>query len=142
MASTTASCSVVEQEINDRFAGENSWYDTHNRGTYALQQTQAGVTVSATRVTGNGKYTDKLNWLLSDSNGGCKIEPCSESQVFSIADSSANYCNLKLPICGSDENCLIANADFSTAGESVTHSGGSGSGPVSACQVAFEGLTV
>jgi len=127
-ATATASCDVVKQEIKDRLAGKNGWYDQHNRGTYSEVAASGSATVSATRVTGNGKYTDKINWVLSGSGDSCSIQACSESQVFSIADSSANYCNMKLPICGSNEGCLVATSDFSTAGESVTKSTGASAG--------------
>lgn len=127
-ATASASCDVVKQEIKDRFAGKNGWYDQHNKGTYTEVAATGEATVSATRLTGDGKYTDKINWVLSGSGNTCSIQACSESQVFSIADNSANYCNMKLPICGSDEGCLVANADFSTAGESVTKSTGASSG--------------
>jgi len=127
-ATASASCDVVKQEIKDRLAGKNGWYDQHNRGTYTEVSPQSGVTVSATRLTGNGKYTDKMNWVLSGSGNTCNIQTCSESQVFSIADAGANYCNTKLLICGSDEGCNVANADFSTAGEQVTKSGGASAG--------------
>lgn len=133
-ATATASCDVVKQEIKDRLAGQNGWYDQHNRGTYTEVPASGSATVSATRLTGNGKYTDKINWVLSGSGDTCSIQACSESQVFSIADGSANYCNMKLPICGSDEGCLVANSDFSSAGESITKSGGASAG-ISNCLV-------
>jgi len=127
-ATATASCDVVKQELKDRLAGKNGWYDQHNRGTYTEVAASGAATVSATRLTGNGKYTDKINWVLSGSGDTCSIQACSESQVFSIADSSANYCNMKLPICGSDEGCLVANSDFSSKGETVTKSTGASTG--------------
>lgn len=136
-ATATASCDVVKQEIKDRLAGKNGWYDQHNRGTYSEAAASSGVTVAATRLTGNGKYTDKINWVLSGTGDSCNIQACSESQVFSIADSGANYCNMKLPMCGSDEGCKVASADFSSKGESVKTSSGASSG-ISNCLKAMD----
>jgi len=38
------------------------------------------------RVTGDKKYTDKINFAFADAGSGCSISGCSESQVTSIAD--------------------------------------------------------
>merc|ERR1711862_803755 len=113
-----ASCSDVEDEINARLAGENGWYDQHNRGTYTKQN--YGGAVSASRLTGDGKYTDKMVFSLSDDGNGCKIEACSESQVFSIGDAGTNYCNVKLLVCGSDQGCKVAKHDFTLGSEQTS----------------------
>merc|ERR1712113_431705 len=112
-----ATCDVVKQEIKDRLAGKNGWYDQHNRGTYTEQS--YGGDVSASRLTGDGKYTDKMVFSLTDNGGSCKIEACSESQVFSIGDAGTNYCNVKLLVCGSDQGCKVANNDFTLGDEST-----------------------
>lgn len=113
-----ASCSTVKAEIKARLAGENGWYDQHNRGTYTEQN--YGGDVSASRLTGNGKYKDKMVFSLTDDGGTCKIEACSESQVFSIGDAGTNYCELKLLICGSDQGCKVSNHDFALGSETTS----------------------
>merc|ERR1712127_152700 len=52
------------------------------------------------------------SFVLTSVDGSCKVEVCSESQVFSILDMSTNYCEQKLLYCGSDEGCNVANHDF------------------------------
>jgi C1A family cysteine protease len=111
MTSTaSASCDVVKSEMQARVAGTNGWYDQHNRGTYTLQN--YGGDISMSRLTGDGKYTDKMTFVLTSEGSGCKIEGCSEAQVFSIADFGTNYCEQKLMYCGSDEGCNVAQSDF------------------------------
>jgi len=111
MTSTaTASCHTVKAEMLSRVAGVSGWYDQHNRGTYTEQD--YGGDVSFSRRTGDDKYTDKMIFVLIDEGSNCKIEGCSESQVFSIADFSTNYCEQKLLFCGSDEGCNVAVSDF------------------------------
>ena len=111
MTSTANSdCDTVKAEMLARVNGENGWYDQHNRGTYTQQS--YGGDLSFSRLTGDGKYTDKMNFVFTDQGGKCKIEGCSEAQVFSIADFSTNYCEQKLLYCGSDEGCNVANSDF------------------------------
>merc|ERR1711991_1085091 len=83
-----------------------------------------GGDVSASRLTGDGKYTDKMVFSLTDADGSCKIEACSESQVFSIGDASTNYCNVKLLVCGSDQGCKVANSDFTLGSESTSKKAG------------------
>jgi len=112
-----ASCDVVKAEIQSRIAGENGWYDQHNRGTYTEQN--FGGDVSATRVTGDGKYTDKIIFTLTEESGSCLIESCSESQVTSVADFGTNYCEQRLLICGSAEGCNVAHSDFALSGEAT-----------------------
>merc|ERR1712130_905345 len=125
-ATAQASCDTVKQEITDRIDGVNGWYDAHNRGTYS--HGDLGGDVSASRLTGDGKYTDHMTFVLTPDGSGCKIEGCSESQSTSVADFGTNYCNLKLLYCGTDEGCKVANADFANSGESAKGSAGAGSG--------------
>jgi len=123
MTSTAAaSCSAVKAEMIARVNGVNGWYDQHNRGTYTQQN--YGGDVSFSRLTGDGKYTDKMIFVLTDQGSSCKIEGCSEAQVFSIADFSTNYCEQKLLYCGSDEGCNVASSDFThTEDEKQTMAG-------------------
>ena len=76
---TTAqtSCAVVKQELSDRVAGKYGWYDQHNRSTYTAQS--YGGDFSASRLTGNGQYTDKMIFDLTSEGSNCIIEACSES---------------------------------------------------------------
>merc|ERR1712166_429434 len=125
---TTAqtSCAVVKQEMADRVAGKNGWYDQHNRGTYTAQS--YGGDFSASRLTGNGKYTDKMIFDLKSDGSNCIIEACSESQVTSVADGGGNYCELKLLFCSSAEGCKVANSDFATSGEKTEKRAGASIG--------------
>jgi C1A family cysteine protease len=126
MTSTVgASCDSVKGEMLGRVAGANGWYDQHNRGTYTQQN--YGGDVSFSRTTGDGKYTDKMSFVLTpEGESSCKVEGCSESQVFSILDMSTNYCEQKLLYCGSDEGCNVAYHDFTHAeGEKRTMAGAS-----------------
>ena len=114
----TASCSNVLAEMKARVNGQfGSWHDPHNNGTYAVQS--YGGTFSASRVTGNGKYTDKMIFTLSDESGGCKIEACSRSQVFSIGDMGTNYCDLKMLYCGTADGCKPVVHDFAVGAETT-----------------------
>merc|ERR1712000_239894 len=91
-AAAQVSCDIVLQEMKDRVDGKNDWYDQHNRGTYTEQS--YGGAFSASRLTGDGKYTDKMIFDLTPDGDSCKIEGCSESQVTSVADFGTNYCEL------------------------------------------------
>eukprot|EP00405_Crypthecodinium_cohnii_P000838 CAMPEP_0194764742 /NCGR_PEP_ID=MMETSP0323_2-20130528/23713_1 /TAXON_ID=2866 ORGANISM="Crypthecodinium cohnii, Strain Seligo" /NCGR_SAMPLE_ID=MMETSP0323_2 /ASSEMBLY_ACC=CAM_ASM_000346 /LENGTH=104 /DNA_ID=CAMNT_0039692625 /DNA_START=240 /DNA_END=554 /DNA_ORIENTATION=- len=58
------------------------------------------------RLTGDGKYTDKLTFHLEGrSDNRCALYGCSESQVTSIKDFSTNCCNLRMLYCGADKGC-------------------------------------
>ena len=132
------SCSTVKNEIISRMNGDNGWLDPHNNGTYTVidnevvdvqysygddeDQYDGQMTkITGSRVTGNGQYTDLFTFTLleqdsSDGNtdgGGCVLNACSESQVFSILDFSTNYCNLRNLYCNSkDDGCPIVKYDL------------------------------
>lgn len=132
-----ASCADVMAEMYARVAGteSGSWYDPHNRGTYSVLS-QAEKELNLQRVTGNKKYTDKQTFTFSDSAPGtCEIEGCSESQVFSIADFSTNYCDLRMLYCGSKDGCKPAKIDFAIVETSVSTSPGAGKNPSSCLAV-------
>ena len=58
-------------------------------------------------LTGNRKYTDKVRFTYSDTgSGGCQLEACSESQVFSVYDAGTNYCNSHDLFCA-DPGCHV-----------------------------------
>merc|ERR1719174_305227 len=96
VATAAASCSYVEDEMKARINGQfDKWHDPHHNGT-----------LSAHRRTGDDKYTDKMVFTLTDTGvQACKIEACSESQVFSIGDAGTNYCNLRMLYCGLKDGC-------------------------------------
>jgi len=131
MTSTTrATCNEVKKEMFDRANGDNGWYDQHNRGTYTAEGFSGDIfplstAISFSRLTGDGKYTDKMTFVLTPifnypvqagpDQPGCTIEGCSESQVgSSSSDFSTNYCEQKLLYCGSDEGCntVYPSGDF------------------------------
>jgi len=113
-----ASCSKVLAEMKARIAGQyGAWHDPHNNGTYSVQS--YGGTFSASRLTGDGKYTDKMIFTLTTEGSGCKIEACSRSQVFSIADYGTNYCDLKMLYCGTADGCKPVVNDFTVGSETT-----------------------
>lgn len=98
------SCGAVQKEINQRIEGQYElWHDPHNNGTYTLDSND-GSEYAVHRVTGDSKYTDKMLFNFVEQGDGCKVEACSESQVFSIADFGTNYCNLHNLYCA-EEAC-------------------------------------
>ena len=114
---TENSCADVEEEVRLRVNGTNGWCDPHNKGHYTLTGATASD-LSLTRLTGNNKYTDKLNLLFTSTSGansasvGCVVEACSESQVTSVVDMSTNYCNLHDLMCGSKAGCVFVKHDL------------------------------
>eukprot|EP00930_Biecheleria_cincta_P089611 TRINITY_DN78954_c0_g1_i1.p1 TRINITY_DN78954_c0_g1~~TRINITY_DN78954_c0_g1_i1.p1 ORF type:complete len:178 (+),score=31.65 TRINITY_DN78954_c0_g1_i1:56-589(+) len=127
VAQATATCSEVAAEINARASHQQGWVDPHNGGIYrVLRRSDAEIqterkTNPATSVGGK-IYTDKQTFTLRSFGGGCKISACSESQGFSVADFSTNYCNIRNLYCGSKEGCHPVLKDFSTTEESVSPS--------------------
>jgi len=117
---TTAatSCDTVLEEMKARVSGQYAaWHDPHNNGTYSVET--YGGTFSTKRLTGDGKYTDKQIFTLTDSSGSCKIEACSRSQVTSVLDMGTNYCDLKMLYCGSADGCKPVKHDFTVGPEST-----------------------
>merc|ERR1711998_390967 len=115
-----ASCGTVLSEMRARVKSQyGGWHDPHNNGTYAAQS--YGGTFSASRLTGDGKYTDKMIFTLAAAGpASCKIEACSRSQVFSIADGGTNYCDLKMLYCGSADGCKPVANDFTVGAETTS----------------------
>lgn len=117
-ATASTSCDKVQAEMDGRVAGQYAkWHDPHNNGTYTKQA--YGGTASYSRLTGDGKYTDKMIFTLTPSGSSCTIEGCSESQVFSIGDMGTNYCDLKMLFCGSADGCKPVLNDFTVTGETT-----------------------
>eukprot|EP00620_Florenciella_sp_RCC1587_P015995 CAMPEP_0182559172 /NCGR_PEP_ID=MMETSP1324-20130603/2394_1 /TAXON_ID=236786 /ORGANISM="Florenciella sp., Strain RCC1587" /LENGTH=450 /DNA_ID=CAMNT_0024771405 /DNA_START=114 /DNA_END=1466 /DNA_ORIENTATION=+ len=99
-------CEDVSAEIEARVAGQyEAWHDPHNNGTYVLGSA-ADDLLALKRTTGDGKYTDKMNFALAaSSTGGCSVSACSESQVTSVIDGGTNHCNLMMLVCNSAAGC-------------------------------------
>jgi hypothetical protein len=141
-STSSASCSDVQAEIEARAQGNNGWVDPHNAGVYSLLDSQAGViqtqrTTNPATSVGGQVYTDKQTFVLTDTDGGCTIESCSESQGMSVGDFSTNYCDQKNLYCGAQDGCTVVSNDFSHSEDS--HSGSIGAGhDFSACIVKSE----
>jgi len=94
-------CDTVQQEMLKRINGQtepvdsnNHWRDPHNNGTYTLL-TQSVDLFTLSRKTGDGKYTDLINFVFGPvDNTQCNVFACSESQVTSISDYGTNFCNV------------------------------------------------
>ena len=117
---TASTCADVEEEVRLRVNGTDGWCDPHNKGTYKLISSTPSD-LSLTRLTGNNKYTDKLNLLFTSTqvasadgvvSSGCVVSACSESQVTSVIDMSTNYCNLHDLLCGSKAGCVFVKHDL------------------------------
>uniref|UniRef100_A0A7S2W6X5 Uncharacterized protein n=1 Tax=Rhizochromulina marina TaxID=1034831 RepID=A0A7S2W6X5_9STRA len=131
---TTASCDAARDEIYARVNGQyDAWHDPHNNGTYAVLSDDGSV-LELKRVTGNLKYTDKMDFTFTESGSGCKLTGCSESQVNSIADYSTNYCNLRMLYCNTADGCSPVTQDLGASETSVKPSWGASS-DASACLV-------
>jgi len=129
-STASASCADVQEEITARASGSGGWTDPHNGGIYSVLNTDGGIntqrsTNPATSVGGQ-VYTDKQTFVLSDVDGGCKIESCSESQGTSVGDFSTNYCDQLNLFCGSADGCTPVKHDFTHTEDS--HSGSIGAG--------------
>ena len=107
-------CAIVQAEMTARISGsqEGSWTDPHNSGTYTVTSSTSSF-MEAQRTTGDGSYTDKLDFSFGASGGGCAVTACSESQVFSISDFGTNYCNLHDLWCNSADSCAGVGGDLS-----------------------------
>lgn len=124
------SCQTVLDEMVARVQAQGgAWHDPHNNGRYKLLaqgKTDASTLfANFSRVTRNGKYTDKLGFsFFVTGTDQCGVHACSESQVTSIADFSTNYCNLRNLYCGSAEGCKPVKSDFTTDETTVETSKG------------------
>jgi len=125
------SCDVVRAEVTARAKGSaaGTWTDPHNLGVYTIES-DSGSSMKFDHLTGNKKYHDKILFTFSDSqNGGCTINACSESQVFSVLDFSTNFCNSHDLYCG-DAGCHVIKSKL-TYTEDI--SAGSGQKSTSDC---------
>merc|ERR1712080_575818 len=93
-----ASCNKVKTEILARVAGDDRWYDPHNKGTYTLVS-DTNDYIEIKRLTGNRKYTDIMDFEFTNPEPtSCIVLACSESQVPSVIDFNTDYCNLRICI--------------------------------------------
>eukprot|EP00308_Calcidiscus_leptoporus_P016876 CAMPEP_0119354388 /NCGR_PEP_ID=MMETSP1334-20130426/3392_1 /TAXON_ID=127549 /ORGANISM="Calcidiscus leptoporus, Strain RCC1130" /LENGTH=379 /DNA_ID=CAMNT_0007367921 /DNA_START=94 /DNA_END=1233 /DNA_ORIENTATION=- len=132
--SAEATCSSVRTEMLARVNGQYSkWHDPHNNGTYSVTDSSDAGRLSLQRLTGDKKYTDKINFVFADdADGSCHVQGCSESQVTSFSDYSTNYCNMRMLYCGSANGCHPVLGDVSVSETEVKPSTGAGDDP-SAC---------
>merc|ERR1719190_282299 len=80
------------------------WTDPHNKGQYKLLESTGSSYVKIQRTTANNVFTDKSDFTLtSTSDGGCKVEGCSESQGISAADNGTNFRNRWSLFCNSQD---------------------------------------
>lgn len=131
-ALASASCADVYAEILARAGAQNGWVDPHNGGIYSVLSSVTGSSVTTQRTTnpktsvGGQLYTDKQIFTLSEQDGKCTIEACSESQGTSVGDMSTNYCDIRNLYCGSADGCTSAVKDFSSSEQSSKPSVGAG----------------
>ena len=158
-ATTPASCASVRSEVSQHRASDvvvphfplsrvcspqmlarvvsqpANWRDPHNGGTYTVLDASDPITLSLQRLTGDGKYTDKLTFRLeAAAPGGCTLFGCSASQVTSVADFSTNYCNLRMLYCGVEDGCEPVSRNAAFVEVNVSPSFGAGHDPL-ACLV-------
>lgn len=99
--SFTSSCADVAEEVTARANMENGWQDPHNRGKYKYLSNEDNI-ITTTRTTGNGQYTDKQTFYLTDNGTGCNAQICSESQGTSADDGGTNICDMFDLFCNSE----------------------------------------
>ena len=68
------------------------------RGFYKQHQVAESSQLWYTRVTSGKKYTDDMEYILTDDAAGCKITGNSRSQSLSYYDYYTNYCNNYNPL--------------------------------------------
>mmetsp|Transcript_53316 Transcript_53316/g.107034 ORF Transcript_53316/g.107034 Transcript_53316/m.107034 type:complete len:187 (-) Transcript_53316:184-744(-) len=146
-----ATCQAVMDEMLARANGQDSkeWHDPHNSGVYKLLSKGTNQ-LDFSRTTANGQYTDKLTYTFQDGGCGpagctCAVSGCSESQVFSIADFSTNYCNLRMLYCTKNEGCKPVTKDglaFTMEETAVSSSIGASHDPTACLKAADNELVV
>merc|ERR1719272_2472059 len=111
-------CDTVCTEVLARISGQTTstphWTDPHNGGMYKLINSQC-VDIKGTRAPGSKAkqpVPDMFGMSFTQDGADCKLQACSESQVFSVLDFSTNYCNLHDLYCGSEDNCPFVQHDL------------------------------
>lgn len=118
------SCAAVKEEMEARLAGEDNWVDPHNEGSYATVADDA-THMQIKRASGKndgqggGRYMDLMNFDLQDTNGGCTLTACSDSQEESNNDQSTNYCNIRNLYKGTKQSGKVVKHDLSDFTEAL-----------------------
>lgn len=125
-ASADKDCDAVRYEMLARVNGQYAtWHDPHNNGTYTLLSNSSPSKLELKRLTGDKKYTDKINFVFEpNADFGCTVRGCSRSQVFSIGDFSTNYCNMFSLYCSSKDGCKHVESDITMTEMEVKPSAG------------------
>ena len=70
------SCATVRDEITKRVGSQyEGWHDPHNNGTFSVISKTDGL-FQLSRLTGDKKYTDKINFVFEDAGTGCNVAAC------------------------------------------------------------------
>ena len=103
-----ASCqfeTISDKSCADTFTtlqGVLSDFEANNtdpaRGFYSKKQVASNSQLWYTRLTSGKKYTDDMEYILTDDAAGCKITGNSRSQSLSYYDYYTNYCNIYNPL--------------------------------------------
>lgn len=109
-------CDAVRNEISKRVEGQfDAWHDPHNNGTYTMIKKEASL-FQLSRLTGDKKYVDLINFSFSDNaGGGCDVAACSESQSMSIGDYGTNFCNIFVLYCNEARCNPFQQLDYAPA---------------------------
>ena len=118
-------CPTVRNEMEARLNGEDNWVDPHNEGSYVVVA-KDDTSMQVKRYSGKndgqggGRYMDLMNIAFAaDTNGGCQVTACSDSQEESNNDQSTNYCNLRNLYKGTKNGGKPVNHDFKDYSEDV-----------------------
>ena len=96
-----APCLTALELVHGRVHGKGGWTDCKERPAGGKAGLYSGDAWLASRITGNGEFTDKLGFRFNKlgvggvATGTCKIVACSERQVDGKTDYSNNFCNLQ-----------------------------------------------
>jgi len=119
-------CATVRNEMEARLNGEDNWVDPHNEGSYVVVKSDSD-SMQVKRYSGKndgqggGRYMDLMNFQMEDSNGGCVITACSDSQEESNNDQSTNYCNIRNLYKGTQNGGKPVNHDFKDFTEDINN---------------------
>ena len=71
-------------------SGANGWTDPHNNGTYTLIGETADL-FELSRLTGDGKYTDLINFAFGSSGSGCSVKPARRAKFTASATQERTF---------------------------------------------------
>ena len=93
------SCADTYAELSSVLSDFETNLTDPARGFYKKKQVAESSQLWYTRVTSGKKYTDDMEYVLSEAgNGGCAITGNSRSQSLSYYDYYTNYCNIYNPL--------------------------------------------